>query len=135
MNRHGDVAHILDQILPWVSLAFETAGVTAIVVGTLIACIEFLKGLGRVTQAEAYQRFRTRVARSILLGLEFLVAADIIGTVAVQPTLENLAVLGVIVGIRTFLSFALELEVDGRWPWQRGQDKKKSGRQESSLAE
>lgn len=135
MNRHGDAAHVLDQVLPWVSLAFETAGVTAIVVGTLIACVEFLKGLGRVSQAEAYQRFRTRVARSILLGLEFLVAADIIGTVAVKPTLENLAVLGVIVGIRTFLSFALELEVDGRWPWQRGRDRKQPRPQEPSTAD
>jgi hypothetical protein len=57
--------------------------------------------------------------RSILLGLEFLVAADIIRTVAVQPSLENVAVLGLIVLIRTFLSFSLEVEIDGRWPWRR----------------
>ena len=56
--------------------------------------------------------------RSILLGLEFLVAADIIRTVAVQPSLENVTVLGLIVFIRTFLSFSLEVEIDGRWPWQ-----------------
>jgi hypothetical protein len=60
-----------------------------------------------------------RVRRSILLGLEFLVAADIIRTVAVQPSLENVAVLGLIVLIRTFLSFSLEVEIDGRWPWRR----------------
>jgi uncharacterized membrane protein len=57
--------------------------------------------------------------RSILLGLEFLVAADIIRTVAVQPSLQNVAVLGLIVLIRTFLSFSLEVEIDGRWPWRR----------------
>jgi hypothetical protein len=57
--------------------------------------------------------------RSILLGLEFLVAADIIRTVAVQPSLENVTVLGLIVLIRTFLSFSLEVEIDGRWPWRR----------------
>jgi uncharacterized membrane protein len=59
--------------------------------------------------------------RAILLGLELLVVADIIGTGAIEPTLNNLP-LAVIVAIRTFLSFALELEVSGRWPWRRGQD-------------
>jgi uncharacterized membrane protein len=67
---------------------------------------------------EAFRIVRTVFGRSILLGLEFLVAADIIRTVAVQPSLENVAVLGLIVLIRTFLSFSLEVEIDGRWPWQ-----------------
>jgi hypothetical protein len=62
---------------------------------------------------------RTVFGRSILLGLEFLVAADIIRTVAAQPSLQNVAVLGLIVLIRTFLSFSLEVEIDGRWPWRR----------------
>ena len=66
-----------------------------------------------------YYAFRRRLARSILLGLEFLIAADIIRTVAVQPTIENLAVLDIIVLIRTFFSFSLEVESEGRWPWQR----------------
>ena len=57
--------------------------------------------------------------RSILLALEFLVAADIIRTVAVEPSLENVAVLGLIVLIRTLLSFSLEVEIDGTWPWRR----------------
>jgi hypothetical protein len=61
------------------------------------------------------------LGRAILLGLEFLVIADIIGTVAVEPTLHNLGVLAVIGTIRTLLSFALELEVSGRWPWQKQQ--------------
>ncbi|MFW5832871.1 MAG: DUF1622 domain-containing protein, partial [Pseudomonadota bacterium] len=60
----------------------------------------------------------TTLAHSILLGLEFLVAADIIGTVAVEPTIENLLVLGLIVLIRTFLSFALHIEISGRLPWR-----------------
>jgi len=62
---------------------------------------------------------RTVFGRSILLGLGFLVAAAIIRTVAVQPSLQNVAVLGLIVLIRTFLSFSLEVEIDGRWPWRR----------------
>ncbi len=62
--------------------------------------------------------FRKTLGRSILTGLELLVAADIIRTVAVEPTLESVLVLGLIVIIRTFLSFSLEVEIDGRWPWQ-----------------
>ena len=70
---------------------------------------------------EAYHALRADLGRAILLGLEFLVIADIIGTVAIEPTLQNLGVLAVIVAIRTLLSFALELEVSGRWPWQKHQ--------------
>jgi uncharacterized membrane protein len=61
---------------------------------------------------------RATFGRSILLGLEILVAADLIRTIAVEPTLDNLAVLGVLIVLRTFLSFSLEVEIDGRWPWQ-----------------
>ena len=74
------------------------------------------------TPAVAYRVVRTVFARTILLGLEFLVAADIIRTVVVQPSLENVAVLGLIVLIRTFLSFSLEVELDGRWPWDRASE-------------
>ena len=76
----------------------------------------------RVTFEDAYQKLRADLGRAILLGLEFLVIADIIGTVAVEPTLQNLGVLAVIVAIRTLLSFALEVEVSGRWPWQRNRE-------------
>lgn len=65
--------------------------------------------------------FRSGLGRSILLGLELLVAADIINTVAVEPTIESLLVLASIVLIRTFLSFSLKGEIDGRWPWQKRQ--------------
>jgi hypothetical protein len=77
--------------------------------------------------AELYDDYRANLGRAILLGLEFLVAADIIGTVAVDPTLENLGVLAVIVAIRTFLSFALEVEIQGRWPWQQHLSDRPSG--------
>jgi uncharacterized membrane protein len=70
-----------------------------------------------------FQRYRADVGRSILLGLEFLVAADIINTVAIDPSLESLAVLAGIVLIRTFLSFALEVEIEGQLPWQRGAER------------
>lgn len=67
----------------------------------------------------AYRTYRRQLGRSIILGLEFLIAGDIIRTVVVADTLENIAVLGLIILIRSFLSITLHLEVEGRWPWQR----------------
>lgn len=99
-------------------MAVDAAGVLVIVIGILAASLKAIlpspgpKGLDR------YTTYRQRLGRAILLGLELLVAGDIIRTVAVAPTLQNLAVLGLIVVIRTFLSFSLEMEVSGRWPWQ-----------------
>jgi uncharacterized membrane protein len=98
----------------------EFAGVAVLLLGALLAAAAFAKRLaGHVTFQDAYHALRADLGRAILLGLELLVIADIIGTVAIEPTLQNLGVLAVIVLIRTFLSFALELEVSGRWPWQR----------------
>lgn len=107
--------------LEWTSLAAEAAGVAVIVVGALAASLHFVHMVAWHGQQldQAFRAFRTAVARGILLGLEFLVAADIIGTVAIEPNLENLAVLAGIVAIRTFLSFSLEVEIEGRWPWRR----------------
>jgi uncharacterized membrane protein len=110
-----------DAALHWISLVIEAAGVAVIVLGAVMAIAVFLLRLARGgPSGETYHAFRTSLARAILLGLEFLVAADIIGTVAVEPTLRNLYVLGLIVLIRTFLSFSLEVEINGRWPWQEG---------------
>jgi uncharacterized membrane protein len=110
----------VDAALEWISTGIEVAGVSIIVVGALAATTVFLHG-GLTTGGwpAAYRRYRANLGRGILLGLELLVAADIIGTVAVTPSLENLAVLGLIVLIRTFLSISLEVEIEGRWPWQR----------------
>ena len=103
-----------------VGLVIDGAGVLVIVVvaGIIVA-------VGRLLFRPApalgpYRQFRQDLGRGILLGLEFLVAADIIRTVAVTPTLQSVAVLGLIVLIRTFLSMALQVEVEGRIPWQRG---------------
>jgi uncharacterized membrane protein len=98
----------------------EFTGVFVLLLGALIATLAFARRLvHRVSLQDAYHALRADLGRAILLGLEFLVIADIIGTVAIEPTLQNLGVLAVIVAIRTLLSFALELEVSGRWPWQR----------------
>ena len=88
--------------------------------GLVVALIQAARVLiGGQGAEKAYRVVRTVFGRSILLGLEFLVAADIIRTVAVEPSLENVGVLGLIVLIRTFLSFSLEVEIDGTWPWRR----------------
>ncbi|MBF4575451.1 DUF1622 domain-containing protein [Frondihabitans sp. VKM Ac-2883] len=105
----------------WVELAgrcIDAAGVAAVVVGTFAATVYAIVRFIR-RQHPIYRPYRQFLGRSILLGLELLVAADIIRTVAVTPTLESVAVLAVIVLIRTFLSFSLELEITGRWPWQK----------------
>ncbi len=105
-------------LLELIGNGIDVAGVAAIVVGALYAAFIF----GRNLHADGnYRRFRQNLGRAILLGLEFLVAGDIIRTVAVSPTAANVAVLGGIVLIRTFLSTALELELEGRWPWEKPQ--------------
>jgi uncharacterized membrane protein len=105
------------EVVEGVGLVIDGAGVLVIVVGLLVAASRFVV-FGR-RSSDPYRRLRQDLGRGILLGLELLVAADIIRTVAVDPTLENVMVLGLIVLIRTFLSMALQLELEGRWPWQQ----------------
>jgi len=98
----------------------EMAGVAVLIFGAMVAAGAFFVRLSRSTSFhDAYHGLRADLGRAILLGLELLVIADIIGTVAIKPTFQNLGVLAAIVAIRTLLSFTLELEVSGRWPWQR----------------
>lgn len=101
----------------------DAAGVVATVIGGLFATIVFLNRLrGHVAFEEAYRLYRHGLGRAILLGLEILIAGDIIRTVAVSPTFRSVGVLAVIVLVRTFLSMALDVELNGRWPWQRHAD-------------
>ena len=108
-----------EQTMDAIARGVEIIVIVTLVLGLAAALVRAALGLtGGQGLEEAYRIVRTVFGRSILLGLEFLVAADIIRTVAVQPSLQNVAVLGLIVLIRTFLSFSLEVEIDGRWPWQ-----------------
>jgi uncharacterized membrane protein len=110
----------LVQTMEGIARGVEVLGIATLVLGLAAALIQAARRLaGRRGGEEAYRAVRTVFGRSILLGLEFLVAADIIRTVAVEPSLENVAVLGLIVLIRTFLSFSLEVEIDGSLPWRR----------------
>jgi len=101
-----------------VGKAVDALGVATIVVGIAVATVVLV--VRHRTLDDAFRRYRQGIGRAILLGLEFLVAADIIKTVAVDPTFAGAGVLVIIVAVRTFLSFTLELEISGRWPWQHG---------------
>src|SRR3990167_10499049 len=116
----GDgVLTLFDDVTLFIGAGFEALGVATIVVGTVIAAVHALKSmLGKATQS-AYKLFRQEVGRAILLGLEFLVAGDIIRTIVIAPTLKNVAVLGMIVLTRIVLSIALQVELEGHWPWRR----------------
>jgi uncharacterized membrane protein len=107
------------QVIQLAVQGFEAAGIIVLVVGTVITLAGFVFTAFRAGYgARAYQAAREGIGKAILLGLELLVAADIIRTVAIDPTIMSVAVLGLIVLIRTFLSWALEVEITGRWPWQ-----------------
>ena len=110
----------VNHALEFIATGIEVTGVGIIVIGALLASVLFLgQGFGATGWAKAFRGYRANLGRGILLGLELLVAADIIGTVAVTPSFQTLGVLAMIVLIRTFLSFSLEVEIEGQWPWRR----------------
>lgn len=118
---------LLSETVPTVVRAIELVGVAIIALGAAITLGQFLLGAARRAGLDtAVATLRTNLGRAILVGLEFLVAADIIQTVLVELTLESVAALAGIVFIRTLLSFSLEAEIEGRWPWQR-QRRQRSG--------
>jgi uncharacterized membrane protein len=98
----------------------EAVGAGIMVLGGLGAFMVFLpRALRSATAKGSYERLRRNLGRCILLGLEVLIVADIVRTIIVDPTIESVAVLGIIVVIRIILSFSLEVEMDGVWPWQQ----------------
>lgn len=110
----NDIVH---HYIGYVSLAIEVAGILTMVFGTFLAIFRYYTN--RHEEGSSYRTFRHDLGKAILLGLEFLVAGDIIATVSTDPTLENVLVLGLIVLIRTFLSLSLQVELEGKWPWQK----------------
>ena len=99
----------------------EFAGVAIIVLGFLYAFIAVIV-LNRKRNEDHLGAFRTGIKRNMLLGLDFLVAGDIIRTVTVEPSLSGVASLGLLVLIRTALVFTIHLEIEGHWPWERKSD-------------
>ena len=113
------------EIQQWVepvAMGIELAGVAVIVIGGVIATGIFLMQIARKRHFKpVYEAYRANLGRAILLGLEFLVAGDIIATILVEPTLHSVAALGLVVLIRTFLSFSLETEIEGAFPWKQAE--------------
>lgn len=110
-----------NQVIEVIGRGVDVAGVSAIAGGVGLTTLLTARRLWR-RQSHVYRRFRQDVGRAILLGLELLVAADIIRTVAISPTLESVGILSGIVLVRTFLSFSLDVELNGTWPWRRGSE-------------
>ncbi|MGA7800772.1 MAG: DUF1622 domain-containing protein [Gammaproteobacteria bacterium] len=99
--------------------AFEAVGVTVLIFGFVLSMGHFIKRIFRVTERnEAFRELREGFGQTLLLALDLLVAADVILTITIDLSFETLGMLGLLVLIRTFLHFVLELEVSGRWPWQ-----------------
>lgn len=103
----------------------EAVGVLTIIVGFILSSVWFFSRLRGENPLDTYQQFRRDLARSIILGLEFLIAGDIIRTVTVDQTLTGAAVLAVIVMIRVLLNVTLEFEIERRWPWHRAAEERK----------
>ncbi|MFB7876063.1 DUF1622 domain-containing protein [Nocardia sp. NPDC056064] len=106
------------EIIETAGKALDGAGVAAIAIGALVATVQFARSW-RDDFEPAYETYRRGLGRAILLGLEFLVAADIIRTVAVAPSFTSVGVLALIVLVRTFLSYSMQLELTGHWPWNQ----------------
>lgn len=109
---------MFEQIIYYSTKSIELAGVLVVIGGALAATYHYFKNFKHET-SETYELFKKQLGRSILLGLEFLVAADIIATVAIKPSMESVTILGLIVLIRTFLSFSLNIELEGKLPWRK----------------
>src|SRR6516165_10861337 len=116
----SEVVSVVRAVIEWAALGIEILGAAVIVAGVLRVAITrgTVRFLFQLDRPGAYESYKHQVGRSLLLGLEFLVAGDVVRTVALEPTLTNVAVLGLLVLIRTFLGWSLSVEIEGRWPWQ-----------------
>jgi uncharacterized membrane protein len=107
-------------IVEWASLGIEVIAVAVIVGGVILLAVQrgTVRYLFKLGEPGAYEIYKHQLGKVLLLGMELLVAADVVRTVALEPTLRNVAVLGLLVLVRTFLSWAMAVEVDGHWPWR-----------------
>ena len=109
-----------DQFISDVVKVVEATGAAIMIIGGLLALVAFAVSVAQSpTRPGAYRKLRQRLGQAILLGLEVLIVGDIVRTIIVDTTIKSVAVLGMIVVIRIVLSFALEVEIDGMWPWSR----------------
>jgi uncharacterized membrane protein len=125
----SEVMGIIRTVIEWAALGIEILGASVIIAGVMRVAITrgTVRYLFQLDKAGAYESYKHQMGRSLLLGLEFLVAGDVVRTVALEPTLYNVAVLGLLVLIRTFLGWSLTVEIEGRWPWQTRAEKDSHG--------
>ena len=116
----SEAVGVIRAVIEWAALAIEILGAVVIVAGVIKVAVTrgTVRYLFQLDKPGAFERYKHQMGRSLLLGLEFLVAGDVVRTVALDPTLVNVGVLGLLVLIRTFLSWSMRVETEGRWPWQ-----------------
>jgi uncharacterized membrane protein len=108
------------ELIEIAAQGIEALAVAIIVIAISHGSIRFLIGITRKSE-DAYEQYKTHLGKGLLLGLEFLVAADVVRTVVLEPSLQNVLILGLLVVIRTFLSWSLVVEIEGNWPWRRNE--------------
>jgi uncharacterized membrane protein len=114
------VMEVIQHAIEWAAVGIELLGVAVIISAVIIMAISrgTVRYLFRFGEPGAYESYRNQLGKGLLLGLELLVAADVVRTVALEPTLNNVAILGLLVIVRTFLSWSMSVEIEGHWPWQ-----------------
>jgi uncharacterized membrane protein len=119
MSGH-ELIGAIRTVIEWAALLIEILGAIVIIAGVIRVAVTrgTIRYLFRLDEPGAYESYKHQLGKTLLLGLEFLVAGDVVRTVALEPTLTNVGVLGLLVVIRTFLSWSLVVEIEGRWPWQ-----------------
>lgn len=117
--QHTDNLNLIAPVLRPLAVGLEIFGIAVIIVGVVVAFVIYLKDTYSTSSETAYLQCRANLGRAILLGLEILIGADIIATIISPLTWESVGLLGLVIVIRTFLSFSLEVEIDGEWPWKR----------------
>jgi uncharacterized membrane protein len=116
----NEATEVLHRVIELAALLIELLAVAVIIAAVVVLAVKrgTVRYIFQVGAPGAYESYKHQLGKALLLGLELLVAADVVRTVALEPTLKNVAVLGLLVLIRTFLSWSLTVEIDGRWPWQ-----------------
>lgn len=114
------------KIISVAGYGIEAVGVLVIIIGSVISSFRLITLFRNSSHGAAFREYRRELGRSIILGLEFLIAGDIIRTVVMADSLTNIAILGLIILIRSFLSLTLHLEVEGRWPWQASEENERN---------
>jgi uncharacterized membrane protein len=128
----GPVIETFHLIVEWAAVGIEALAILLIVAAVVNLAVRqgTIRYIYQLREPGAYESYRQQLGKALLLGLELMVAADVIRTVTFEPTLANVSVLGLLVLVRTFLSWSMSVEVDGYWPWQARAHSGETGPQE-----